>query len=584
MAARRARSGADEVRIGTRGSVLALAQAQLVVEALSRAGRRSRVVVIETQGDRRTPDTAWGEGAFVAAIEQALSGGRVDIAVHSAKDMPTSEPTDLVVGAYLPREDPRDALVVPVGAEARGLEHLPVESRLGTDSPRRTAFLLAFRRDLRPHPLHGNVDTRLHRLEEGGSDALVLAVAGLVRLGLGERISERLAPEVVPPAPGQGAIALQARRDDEELIATLAAIDDERTRLAVEAERAFLAWSGGGCRAPIGALATIESDGLVLRGAYALPDGSAAAFESVRGDARDGRLLARELAGLLGTRVPGVADRATGSTHARGVTGRRDGPRPRVLVTRAAEQARDLVEELHRVGLDAVAVPTISIDPEVDHAALDACLRRLAGTDWIVITSANGAQAVLHSLARTGAEPGITRWCAVGTSTRATLERHGVRVDLVPARSSGSGIGAQLPVGPGDRVLLVRGDLAGPELPQILRSRGAQVEEVIAYRTIEAPESSLAPLRAAMTQGPFDAVLFTSGSTVRGLVKLAQHLPRDARLPAVTAVPAVCIGPETAREARRAGFLVLGEAPMRDAATLARAAARIVSQPREVSP
>lgn len=584
MATSHARSDTEEVRIGTRGSVLALAQAHLVVEALSRAGRPSRVEVIETEGDRRTPDTAWAEGAFVTAIEQALLEGRVDIAVHSAKDMPTAEDRRLRIGAFLARADPRDVLVVPPGSPTRSLEGLPAGSRIGTDSPRRSAFLRAFRRDLVTHPLHGNVDTRLRRLEAGASDALVLAAAGLERLGLSDRIAQRLPPEVVPPAPGQGAIALQVRRDDDGLLETLAAIDDEWTRLAVEAERAFLACSGGGCRAPIGALATIEGDELVLRGAYALPDGSAAAFDGLRGDARDGPLLARELAGILGTRVPGVADRAPGSTHAGGVTGRRHEPWPRVLVTRAAEQAQDLVQELHGVGLDTVTVPTISIDPEVDGAALDACLRRLAGTDWIVITSANGAQAVLRSLARTGAEPGATRWCAVGTSTRATLEDHGIRVDLVPARSSGPGIGAQLPVSPGDRVLLVRGDLAGDDLPQMLRRRGAQVEDVIAYRTIEAPGTSRTLLGAALAGGRIDAVLFTSGSTVRGLVKLAQELGQDEAVSQVTGIPAICIGPETAREARRAGFLVLGQSPMQDAASLARAAARIISQPREVSP
>jgi hydroxymethylbilane synthase len=154
-----------EVAIGSRGSTLALAQARLVHEALERDGNWGRIVIIETEGDRRAPDTAWGEGAFVAAIERALLAGRVDVAIHSAKDVPTAEDPRLRIAAYLPRADPRDALVVRADAAARRLDDLPSGSRVGTDSPRRTGFLLARRPDLAVHPIHGNVDTRLGRLD-----------------------------------------------------------------------------------------------------------------------------------------------------------------------------------------------------------------------------------------------------------------------------------------------------------------------------------------------------------------------------------------------------------------------------------
>ena len=265
---------------------MALAQAHLVVEAIERAGRESRLVIIETAGDRRAPDTAWGEGAFVAAIEQALLDGCVDIAVHSAKDVPTEEDPRLLIGAYLSRADPRDALVVRADSEGRRLADLPPGARVGTDSPRRTGFILAQRPDLAVHPLHGNVDTRLRRLEDGETDALVLACAGLDRLGLGDRIAERLEPEIVPPAPGQGAIAVQIRRDDARLLTVAAAIDDQPTRIAVEAERAFLTASGGGCRAPIGALAVIRGDDLDLLGGYASMDGSRTTITHRRGPIR----------------------------------------------------------------------------------------------------------------------------------------------------------------------------------------------------------------------------------------------------------------------------------------------------------
>ena len=288
--------------IGSRGSPLALAQARLVHEALEREGQASRIVIIETEGDRRAPDTAWGEGAFVAAIERALLAGGVDIAVHSAKDVPTEEDPRLWIAAFLPRADPRDALVVRADAQARRLEDLPPGTRVGTDSPRRTGFLLARRPDLAVHPLHGNVDTRLRRLDDGETDVLVLACAGLDRMRLGDRIAERLAPEIVPPAPGQGAIAVQIRRDDVGLTAIARAIDDPDTRIAVEAERAFLSAAGGGCRAPIGALASIVGDELELLGGYASLDGSGTALARRRGPVTSGLELARALEAELGTR------------------------------------------------------------------------------------------------------------------------------------------------------------------------------------------------------------------------------------------------------------------------------------------
>lgn len=290
---------AGEIRIGTRGSALALAQATLVRDALLAVGRPSRLEVVETEGDRRAPDAVWGEGAFVAAIESALQDDRVDVAVHSAKDIPTAESPRLRVAAYLPRADARDALVVRPDAGFANVEELPPGTRVGTDSPRRTGFLRARRSDLDLHPLHGNVDTRLRRLAGGETDALVLACAGLDRLGLSDRIAQRLAPDVVPPAAGQGAIAVQIRVEDDWLGDILAAVDDMPTRIAVEAERSFLRAMGGGCRAPIGAYATVDGARLRLLGAHLAAETGAPVFRRLQSDSADpadaGRRLANEL-------------------------------------------------------------------------------------------------------------------------------------------------------------------------------------------------------------------------------------------------------------------------------------------------
>src|SRR5512146_843586 len=320
------------IRIGTRGSALALAQAGMVRDALVDAGALADLVVITTEGDRRAADTAWGEGAFVTAIEAALVGGEIDVAVHSAKDVPTDEDPRLAIAAFLERAPSTDVVVLPVGRRGSSLEDLPGGSRVGTDSPRRTAFLRAVRPDLVMHPLHGNVDTRLRKLDEGQSDALVLAEAGLTRLGRADRISFRLEPEVVPPAPGQGAIAVQVRAADAASVAAVARLDHPPTRAGVEAERALLAASGGGCRAPIGALGQVDVDGcLRLLGGFARPDGTLATIASRVGAAPDDPAV---VDGLLAD----LARAAAGAARSNGD--------PLVLVTRAAEQAAATATDL----------------------------------------------------------------------------------------------------------------------------------------------------------------------------------------------------------------------------------------------
>jgi hydroxymethylbilane synthase len=561
-----------EVVIGSRGSALALAQAGLVKRALEEAGSASRVLVIATEGDRRAPDTAWGEGAFVAAIERALLDGTVDVAVHSAKDIPTDEDKRLRIAAYLPRADPRDALVVRKDATARTLADLPAGSRVGTDSPRRTGFLLARRPDLAVHPLHGNVDTRLRRLDEGQTDALVLASAGLDRLGLGDRIVERLDPTALPPAPGQGAIAVQVRADDDWALTAGAAIDDSDTRAAVEAERTFLNASGGGCRAPIGALATACGGELELLAGVVNPDGAEPRVASRRGPRETATDLAHELARKLDTasriRVAGAADRSVTAATTR----------PRVLVTRPAGQAEELVAALADAGLEPVEVPAIEIYTEGPGGALDAAAAQLAGYRWVVVTSANGGRAILDAARRAGAEPRAASWAAIGAATASVLAALGIRAEFQPTTARADTLADELPIQHGDPVLVVRGDLADAALASTLRARGAEVDDVIGYRTREAPEASRRLLRDALAAGSFAAVVFSSGSTVRGLIRLG-----DAESVDIRSIPAICVGPVTAREARSAGFKILAVSAEPTAAAVADAAAAALAREPEVA-
>ena len=286
-----------KIRLGTRGSQLALIQSELVAARLRSAGHEVEVVRIVTEGDVRPIDMSPGEGVFVAAIARALIAGEIEVAVHSAKDIPLENDPDLVIAAYPERGDPRDVLITRSGDAS--LDSLPRGATVGTDSPRRAGFLRAARPDLQIVPLHGNVDTRLRRLDEGHADALVLAAAGIDRLGRSERIGRRLDPDLVPPAPGQGALAIQARRSDSELLGLLASFDVRSVRLAVETERDVLIATGGTCRAPVGALASVDGDSFTLLVAGVNSDGTGKRVEHIRGFCVD----ASELAASAGRRL-----------------------------------------------------------------------------------------------------------------------------------------------------------------------------------------------------------------------------------------------------------------------------------------
>jgi len=285
------------IRLGTRGSKLALVQSELVAERLRSAGHEVELVPIVTEGDVRPIDMSPGEGVFVAAIARALLSMEIDLAVHSAKDVPLEEDPDLLIAAYPERADPRDALITRRGADS--LESLPLGAIVGTDSPRRAGFLLAARPDLKVIPLHGNVETRVRRLDNGAADAIVLAAAGIDRLGMQARIDMTFEPDVLAPAPGQGALAVQVRRSDARLMELISAIDDGDVRLAVEAERDVLRTTGGTCRAPVGALASISGDQFVLVAGGVNSDGSDKLIERLRGNRGD----ASDFAARLGKRL-----------------------------------------------------------------------------------------------------------------------------------------------------------------------------------------------------------------------------------------------------------------------------------------
>jgi hydroxymethylbilane synthase len=303
------------LKVGTRGSALARTQTSTVVAAIAALGLKVDVVEIVTTGDRSTAALTQigGTGVFVSALRDALLAGEIDVAVHSYKDLPTAQEPGLLVAAVPPREDPRDALVARDGLT---LGELPPGAVIGTGSPRRAAQIRALGLGVEVVPIRGNVDTRLGKVSSGELDAVVLARAGLARLDRLDAVTEALDPLQVLPAPAQGALAVECRASDSELVAQLAALDHAESRAAVVAERALLAALEAGCTAPVGGLAVIADgdDGpeLFLRGSVTAADGSDAVRLSATGPVTEAAAIGRRLAADL---LADGADELFGSTR-----------------------------------------------------------------------------------------------------------------------------------------------------------------------------------------------------------------------------------------------------------------------------
>ncbi|HZD94092.1 MAG TPA: hydroxymethylbilane synthase [Candidatus Sulfotelmatobacter sp.] len=286
-----------QLHIGSRGSQLALWQANHVASLLREQGHTVEIEIIKTTGDKIT-DVALAKvgtkGMFTKEIEEALAENRVDLAVHSLKDVPTELAPEFELAAIMKREDPRDAFI---SVRHSALEDLPQGAKVGTSSLRRQCQLKAMRPDLEVFPLRGNVDTRLRKLESGEYAAIILAAAGVHRLGLDKHVRSRISPDIMCPAVGQGALAIETRRDDRQTLTLLAFLNHPETRQAIECERALLGALGGGCQVPIGAYAEVSEAKIHLRGMVGRPDGSEILREEREGS--DAGKLGREVAQTL---------------------------------------------------------------------------------------------------------------------------------------------------------------------------------------------------------------------------------------------------------------------------------------------
>ena len=579
--------------IGTRGSKLALGQTEGVASALGRAhpGCKVRVETIRTGGDidRDTPLSVFGgTGAFTSRLEAALAAGRIDVAVHSLKDLPTAVPEHLPVAAVCSRVDNRDVLV---SADGRTLDELRSGAVVGTSSVRRAAQLRAYRGDLVIRDIRGNVETRISRVRDGEYSATVLAAAGLLRLGLEHEISEFLDPTVMYPAPGQGALAVQCRNESD-ILELLAVLDEKTVRGACEAERTFLQAMQGGCSAPIGARAVVDSDGEIrLEAAVFAVDGSKRIL--VDGAGSDGVELGRRLAGealskgagdlvaqataggSTGKRVEtsgsGAADRSdSGAGAAPGGAPENPDARAlrdvRVLLPMSAERSTVARARLLELGADIHCIELIDHEGLGEDAFANA-FQRHSDIDWIVLTSPTAARRFFELIRRrrtelldsAGESSGRTarfRIAAVGPATADAVRAGGWPVDFVPGAYRGAALAEELPLGDGV-VLLPQAEGANPDTARILEERGARVSSVATYRIT--PRTPAEREREELAVG-FDWILLTSGATAESLsAQITELFGGWEQIAGSTRV--ICIGPTTADRARALGVPVDAVAP-----------------------
>lgn len=538
------------LRLGTRTSRLARWQSARIVSLLTEAwpNLKCEIHPFETKGDKtidRPLPEIGGKGLFTAELEAALLSGDIDIAVHSLKDLPVQNPPGLTIGAIPQRGDVGDALVAHNGET---LSALSPGAIVGTSSLRRQAQILAVRPDLRVRSIRGNVETRVRKVHDGLYDAAVLAAAGLKRLNLEKEASAWLHLDVMLPAPGQGALAVQCRASDDETLALLQAIDHRATRRETTAERHFLQALGGGCSAPIAAYArSQEDDQLQMEGLIAAPSGGALVRVSGSGD--NPYEVAKELA--ADARSRGAGDILDSITAAESPSSDSPLKGRRIVITRPRSQTSDFASQLRDLGAVPILFPTIRIAPIDDTTMLDTAVRRLADYDWVIFTSVNGVDLFLQRLE--ALDVGVAQLdgvcvAAIGPATGSALSEMGVMPDFIPDEYVAERIAEGLGDVEGLKILLPRAEEARAALSELLSAKGADVNEIATYRTVRAAPDDEARAQLA-TAG---VITFTSSSTVRNFVSLVGGPQEAYRLAAQTVI--ACIGPITAATVRELGM------------------------------
>jgi hydroxymethylbilane synthase len=524
------------LKIATRESELALWQARHVQDLLQRKlDAPSTLVPITTKGDidLTTPlNSLDGRGFFTKELENALLDGRADVAVHSLKDLPTIDVPGLRVSAVLSRADRRECLLVRPEALDPDRTPLPLKpgSRLGTSSARRRCQVLLMAPDMELKEIRGNVNTRVRKLREGEYDAILLARAGIERIDLDISGLEmiKLPLDVMLPAPGQAALAIETRSDDAEVESRIELLDDVQVRREIEAERGLLRRFAGGCSLPMGAYAECD-DKVKLTAIYAAiaPDGQVRGFHSCRTEATSDAAAQSVFADLL-------TQKTRWAEEVRALDG------VSIVVTRPPDSVEDLTAAVARMGGTLQAVPTLAFEPSGDLKQTKTVLESLSSYDWILFTSRNAVFYFVDQLMARRQRPVDIKIGAVGNATANALEESGWPVHLTNQGGTGAAFADTFlaEVGSGGRVLWPTAEVHRDELPNLLDSAGVTIETLVVYRATVPP----AEVRVHPDQVKADWILVTSPQAGKNLVELYGK-PDGARWAA--------IGPTTQMEMQK---------------------------------
>lgn len=522
---------ANPIRLGTRASLLARTQSATVGNALAAvAGREWDEILIRTPGDDTTTslNQPGNPGLFVSTLRRALLAGEVDVIVHSFKDLPSAPEPGITLAAVPLREDPRDVLVCRDGLTFATLPH---GAKVGTSSPRRAAMLLAQRPDLQIEPIRGNIDTRMRKAIDGAVDAVVLAFAGISRIGRTEMISDILDPLEVVPAPAQGALAIECRTGDE-LESFIAQLQDPISRITTAAEREVLVGINAECTTAIGAYATFDGGELVL---------TAELFdreERSRVHLRE-KLSVDDVMQARAMGLRAAADLLRPSEH-----------KP-VLLVRASDNEAD-ASALKSLGISSITDSYLQMAQSQSNVDANRMLDQLrTGVDWFVVTSQMAIPSWANLVGRTELESAFKeatqrgmKIAVVGTKTAETVRALGVEVDLIPREPSAAGLIKEMPQGIGS-LLFPHGSIAMRALPDGLSAAGATVHEGVVYETAVVAHVPVSTL--LLEQDHIGALILRSPSAARAV---------HQKLGTAPLIPAVVSGPTTAAAATELGFNV----------------------------
>lgn len=548
------------IRIGTRRSRLALWQTDYVMSLLQLAWPEVNVErqIIVTQGDQildKPLHAVGGKGLFTAELDRSLREQSTDLAVHSLKDLPTEPDDEIGVLAIPPRHDPHDVLITRHNCL---LDELPLGATIGTSSRRRAAQLLYYRPDLNIIDIRGNVDTRIAKAfgSDGIYDAIILAQAGVERLELSEHISQILPFEIMLPAPGQGAIAVQG------LIGGLVqskldVIHDYHTALAVVAERAFLAALGGGCSLPVAAYGQVVDGMLILRARVIADDGGRMIEVREQIDLAGDNTHQEQSARQLGERCAQLAIQQGAADIIAAISNvQLDSPLngKKVVITRARHQSNELVKLLQQRGAQPLLYPCIDIAPPDDLVPFDTALQQLDQYDWLLLTSRNTVLMLESRLQALGIAKDLLTTIKVGAVGPATAQlfkhRFNRDVDLVPDVHTGKGLAEALVGDAKQRFLLPQSAIARDALETTLRSADAEVNVVTAYQTVIGTGG--VQLAELLASGEVDAVLFTSPSTIENCMVRLQQESGDVDV--LKQLPGAAMGTTTHQAAQNNNF------------------------------